>query len=123
MRDRCLLRRRVGHDCRRVGELLFAKNEAGALEEGVQRVALPARGPLSKKRSAIQKARWFRRALRWRAGIEARISTLKHPFSMARAFYKDENGFARYVSWCVISHNLVSLGRALAARLHKGAAR
>ena len=96
-----------------------AKNEADAIEQGVQRVALPARGHLSKKRAALQKTRWFRRALRWRAGIEARISTLKHPFSMARAFYKGEDGFARYVGWCVITHNLVSLGRTLALRKRK----
>jgi len=96
-----------------------AKNEAEATDRGVQRVALPARGHLSKKRRAIQKTRWFRRALRWRAGIEARISALKHPFSMARASYKGEDGFARYVAWCVISHNLVSLGRTLARRTRK----
>ena len=96
-----------------------AKNEADAIEQGVHLVALPARGPLSKKRAAIQKTRPFRRALRWRAGIEARISTLKHPFSMARAFYKGAKGFVRYVGWCVISHNLVSLGRTLAARTKK----
>jgi len=51
----------------------------------VKKVALPGRGRLSVKRAKNQKERWFRRALRWRAGCEATISTLKHPFSMLRA--------------------------------------
>lgn len=67
---------------------------------GVKKVALPARGRLSAKRAKQQKQRWFRRGLRWRAGIEATISTLKHPFSMARATYKGGHGFERYVGWC-----------------------
>src|SRR3972149_5361432 len=63
--------------------------------DGVERVALPGRGRLSQARIKRQKQRWFQRALRWRAGIEARISTLKHPFSMVRATYKGEAGFER----------------------------
>jgi len=62
-------------------------------------------------RSQQQKQRWFRRALRWRAGCEATISTLKHPFSMGRATYKGEFGFQRYVGWCVITKNLFSIAR------------
>ena len=74
-------------------------------------MALPARGRLSAKRAEQQKQRWFRRGLRWRAGIEATISTLKHPFSMARATYKGGHGFERYVGWCVITKNLFSIAR------------
>src|ERR1700757_311777 len=88
-----------------------AHNEREALALGVKKVALPARGRLSAKRVAQQKQRWFRRALRWRAGIEATISTLKHPFSMARATYKGGRGFERYVGWCVITKNLFSIAR------------
>jgi hypothetical protein len=65
-----------------------AKNEREAQELGVKKVALPGRGRLSVKRAKKQKERWFRRALRWRAGCEATISTLKHPFSMLRATSK-----------------------------------
>lgn len=93
-----------------------AKNEREAEELGVERVALPARGRLSQVRTQRQKQRWFQRALRWRAGIEARISTLKHPFSMVRATYKGDSGFQRYVGWCVISQNLVSMARTLVQR-------
>jgi IS5 family transposase len=93
-----------------------AKNEQDAKASGVERVALPARGRLSKSRAKLQKERWFQRALRWRAGIEARISTLKHPFSMQRATYKGDEGFQRYVGWCVITQNLVSMARTLVRR-------
>jgi len=88
-----------------------ARNQREAQELGVEKVALPARGRLSKTRAVRQKQRWFRRALRWRAGSEATISTLKHPFSMARAMYKGEPGFQRYVGWCVITKNLFSIAR------------
>jgi IS5 family transposase len=88
-----------------------AKNEREAKELGVKHVALPARGRLSRKRAQHQEQRWFKRALRWRAGIEATISHLKHPFSMARALYKGEHGFERYVGWSVITKNLFSIAR------------
>ena len=88
-----------------------AQNEREAQKLGVEKVALPGRGRLSKTRAERQKQRWFRRALRWRAGCEATISTLKHPFSMLRARYKGERGFQRYVGWSVITKNLFSIAR------------
>jgi IS5 family transposase len=88
-----------------------AANESSARKSGVDHVALPARGPLSDKRKKHQKQRWFRRALRWRAGIEARIGTLKHRFDMVRARYKGDRGFQRHVGWSIIANNLVSIAR------------
>jgi transposase, IS5 family len=97
-----------------------ANNEREAQALGVKRVALPARGRLSAKRAEQQKQRWFRRGLHWRAGIEATISTLKHPFSMRRATYKGDRGFQRYVGWCVITQNLFSIAREPARRRGHG---
>jgi transposase, IS5 family len=87
-------------------------NEKAALKLGVNQVVLPARGRLNPTRAARQKQRWFRRGQGWRAGIEARVSTLKHCFGMRRAFYKGEIGFERHVGWCIIGHNLVTMSRA-----------
>ncbi len=87
-----------------------ANNEQQAKKLGVKRVALPAPGR-SKKRVELQQQRWFRRALKWRGGIESRIATLKHRFAMFRATYKGDSGFKRYVGWCVISQNLISVAR------------
>ncbi len=88
-----------------------AQNEREAEARGVAKVALPARGHLSQTRAARQKERWFRRAMRWRAGCEATISTLKHPFSMVRAMYKGDHGFQRDVGWSVITKNLCAIAR------------
>ncbi len=88
-----------------------AQNERDAEARGVAKVALPGRGRLSHTRAARQKERWFRRALRWRAGCEATISTLKHPFSMVRAMYKGDQGFQRSVGWSVITKNLCAIAR------------
>jgi transposase, IS5 family len=88
-----------------------AANEAAAQEMGVKRTVLPGRGRLSKSRAARQKERWFRRGQGWRAGIEGRISTLKHRFGMERAYYKGEAGFERYVGSCVIAQNLAAIAR------------
>ena len=98
-------------------------NEKSALELGVTQVVLPATGRLSAKRAEHQKQRWFREAQGWRAGIEPRISTLKHQFGMKRARYKGEAGFQRYVGWCIIVQNLVSVvrtGRKSQARCRTG---
>ena len=100
-----------------------AANERDARDLGVKRVALPARGRLSKSRAEVQSERWFRRALRWRAGIEGRIGTLKHRFGLLRASYKGDWGFKRYVGWGIVTHNLVSVARARARRAARQDAR
>lgn len=92
-------------------------NEKLAEELGVKRIILPGRGRLSKERAARQKERWFRRGQGWRAGIEARISTLKHRFGLRRAYYKGESGFERYVGCCVLAQNLVAIVRAKTAKI------
>ena len=95
-------------------------NEKAAAQLGVKHVVLPGRGRLSPARAARQKERWFRRGQGWRAGIEARLSTLKHRFGMQRALYQGEIGFERHVGWCIIAHNLVAMSR---ARLKSGTGR
>jgi transposase, IS5 family len=87
-------------------------NQKAAHQLGVKQVVLPACGRLSRPRAFRQRQRWFRRGQAWRAGIEARLSTLKHRFGMQRARYKGEIGFERHVGWCIIAHNLVAMSRA-----------
>jgi len=94
-------------------------NEKFAEQMGVKRVVLPGRGRLSQERAARQKERCFRRGQGWRAGIEARISTLKHNFGMLRAYYKGERGFERYVGCCVLAQNLVAMVRVKGVKLKK----
>jgi len=87
-----------------------AENEREAKARGVEKVARSG-GRLSQTRAERQKQRWFQRALRWRAGIEATLSNLKHPFGMARATSKGESGFQRYVGWSILTKNLFSIAR------------
>ena len=88
-----------------------SENEKSALDLGIPQVVLPARGRLSAKRAEHQKQHWFRQGQGWRAGVEPRISTLKHQFGMKRARYKGDMGFQRYVGWCIIAQNLVAVAR------------
>ena len=88
-----------------------AANENAAKELGVKKVALPWRGKLSEARNKYQGQRWFKRAQGWRAGIEARIATLKHRFSMVRAQGKGDRGLKRYVGFSVIANNLTRIAR------------
>jgi hypothetical protein len=62
---------------------------------------------------AVRRPTWLMRccSLRWRAGIEARIGTLKHRFNMVRACYKGDIGFKRHVGWSIIANSLVSIAR------------
>jgi IS5 family transposase len=93
-----------------------AKNVRVAEEKGVKQVVIPARGRLSKAQEALQKKRWFSKAQGWRAGVEARIGTLKHRFGMNRARFKHEQGFKRSVGWSVITNHVVCLTRELVRR-------
>jgi IS5 family transposase len=83
-------------------------NETAATELGVKRVVLPG----AWKRSKDKKKRWFRRALRWRTGCEARISVLKRRHGLRRSRYRGLAGIDRWVGLGVIANNLWVLGRA-----------
>jgi len=88
-----------------------AENERYAEDIGVKRVALPGRGRLSQSRAATQKERWFRRASRWRNGVEARIAILKNVFGLHCACYKGDTGVKRHAGWAVIANNLSAIAR------------
>jgi transposase, IS5 family len=93
-----------------------AANERAAKDLGVKKVVLPARGRLSVARKKLQGQRWYKRTMKWRAGIEARIAALKHCFDMDRAHYKGDLGFKRYVGWSIIANNLTRIARTRAQR-------
>ena len=50
---------------------------------GARRVAIPRRGRPSAARQQIERARPFRHLVKWRTGIEGRISHLKHGYGWA----------------------------------------
>jgi transposase, IS5 family len=59
---------------------------------------------------------WFRRGMRFRAGIEGRISVMKRRGYLGRCRDKGEEGFGRWVGWGVLASNLAAIARAEAAR-------
>ena len=91
-------------------------NEEAARGMGVQRVGLPKKGAKDAERHRYERQGWFRRASRFRVGIEGRISVMKRRGYLGRCRDKGEEGFGRWVGWGVLSSNLHAIARAEAAR-------
>ena len=89
-------------------------NEALAAAAGVRRVSLPKPGHRSAARVAHERQRWFRRAQRWRGGVEGRISLLRRRFGLRRGRDRGAAGLGRWVGWAIIVHDLRVIARATA---------
>ena len=92
-----------------------ALNEVEAKRRGVKRVVLPKPGKKSEQRRQYEKEPWFRKARKWHAGVEGRISVLKRCYKLDRCLNHGDNGFHRWVGWGVIANNLKKIGATLAA--------
>lgn len=92
------------------------ENEQAARHARVEGVALPQPGAKSEERQAYEAQPWFRAALRFRAGIEGRISSLKRARHLNRCPNRGETGVERWVGWGVITNNLVVIAKKLARR-------
>jgi transposase, IS5 family len=97
----------------RVPELVAAdrnvhskENERLAKGFGVKKVRLPKAGKKSAAREEYERQRWFRRARRFRTGIEGRISVMKRRDHLGRCRDKGEEGFGRWVGWGILTANL-----------------
>ena len=90
-------------------------NERRAQIAGVRTVALPRQGTLSPERRRFEHRPAFRRAYRWRAGVEGRISLLKRRFGLARCRYHGEVGLERWVGLGILAHNLRQISWSVAA--------
>jgi IS5 family transposase len=91
-------------------------NEQSVRSTGVKRVALPKKGAKNAERQRYERQGWFRRAKRFRAGIEGRISVMKRRGHLGRCRDKGEEGFGRWIGWGVLTSNLHAIARAEAAR-------
>ena len=94
-------------------------NEQLAREAGIAQVALPQPGHKDEVRQAHEAQPWFRAALRFRAGIEGRISILRRARHLDRCRNRGEVGLQRWLGWGVIANNLVVLATRLARRRRK----
>lgn len=95
-----------------------AENELTARELGIKHVALPQPGATEAERHAYERQRWFRRAQRFRAGMEGRISVLRRRGYLGRCRDHGDAGFQRWVGWGVITANLTTIARAQGAYAH-----
>ena len=83
-------------------------------ELGVRTVVIPRKGRPGKARQATEHRRAFRRTVKWRTGIEGRISTLKRGYGWDRTRIDGTNGARLWTGHGVLAHNLVKIS-ALAA--------
>jgi transposase, IS5 family len=89
-------------------------NEQMAQEAGIECVALPQPGHKDAARQAHEAQPWFRAALRFRAGIEGRISHLRRARKLDRCRHRGEVGLARWLGWGVVANNLAVIAAHLA---------
>lgn len=94
-------------------------NEQLARAAGIEFVALPQPGHKDEARQAHEAQPWFRAALRFRAGIEGRISHLRRARHLDRCHNRGELGLERWLGWGVMVNNLVVLATRLARRRRK----
>jgi len=79
------------------------ENERLAKGFGVKKVCLPKAGNKSAEREEYEGQRWYKRARRFRAGIEGRISVMARREYLGRRRDRDEEGFGRWVGWGVLT--------------------
>lgn len=88
-------------------------NETLAHQLGIKDVALPHTGHLSPEQRLYQHQAWFKKAQRFRSGIEGRISVVRRTVQLARCPYHGLSGAERWVGWGIIVANLVIMAREL----------
>lgn len=93
-----------------------APNERLAQQAGVQRIVLPATGKPSAARRQQERAGWWRRGFRFRAGVEGRISVLRRGFELDRCRDHGEGGMGRWVGWGILAHNLAKIAQTVGRR-------
>src|SRR6478752_3540883 len=78
-------------------------------ELGVRTVVIPRKGKPGKARQAEEHRRTFRRTVKWRTGIEGRISTLKRGYGWDRTRIDGTDGAKIWTGHGVLAHNLIKI--------------
>jgi IS5 family transposase len=94
-----------------------AANEAAAQQAQIPRIVIPYAGKAPPARIAQERTAWFRRGLRFRAGIEGRISVLRRRFGLDRCPEHGEAGLGRWVGWGMVPANLLTIAQTVTGRL------
>jgi IS5 family transposase len=88
-----------------------AETEVQALASGVGVVAIPAVGKISPLRQAVERTRRWRRAYRWRTGIEGRIASLRRDYGLRKCTYHGQEGMERWIGLGIVASNLRHIGQ------------
>lgn len=88
-----------------------AKNEelAASGPYRVERLAIPKPGRRVPERIALEKQGWFKKLLRFRAGIEGGLSTLLRCFGLGRCLWRGLESFKSWVGLSFFAWNLKKL--------------
>ncbi|MDQ5827383.1 MAG: ISNCY family transposase [Chloroflexota bacterium] len=92
------------------------ENEKLARKLKIKHIVLPRTGRVSKAQQAQERQRWFRRGMRFRAGIEGRIRVLKRDYGLDRCLDHGEEGMGRWVGWGIVTANLAQIAETQVAR-------
>ena len=76
---------------------------------GVRHVVIPRKGKPGKARQAAEHQPAFRRAVKWRTGSEARISTLKRQYGWDRTRQDGTEGARTWAGYGILARNLVKI--------------
>ncbi|AWK76062.1 ISNCY family transposase (plasmid) [Rhodococcus oxybenzonivorans] len=76
---------------------------------GVRHVVIPRKGKPSADRRAEEHRPAFRRTIKWRTGVEGRISALKRGYGWDRTRIDSTEGAKIWVGHGVLAHNLVKI--------------
>lgn len=76
---------------------------------GVRNVVIPRKGKPSAGRRAEEHRPAFRRTIKWRTGVEGRISTLKRGYGWDRTRIDSTEGAQIWIGHGVLAHNLVKI--------------
>lgn len=89
-------------------------------DHGVELECLPQRGgKKTPERIAYEKSRRFKRAQKFRAGIEGRISVLVRGRGMKRCLFEGKTRFELFFGLVVLANNLLVIGRHLARKARR----
>ncbi|GHO57114.1 ISNCY family transposase [Ktedonobacter robiniae] len=96
-----------------------ANTEIQALTAGVEVVAIPAVGKVSPLRQAVERTRRWKRAYRWRTGIEGRIASLRRDYGLRKCAYHGQEGMEQWLGLGVIASNLRHIAQAQVTKAAK----
>lgn len=87
------------------------ENEALARRLHIRHIVLPKPGHKDKRRRRREKQTWFKQGLRFRNGIEGRISVVKRTMQLSRCPCHGYERFEQWIGWGVLTANLVTMAR------------